>query len=140
MRRAEQIRRLRQVLERKLEEQLLPRFSLRELAPDGVIIVAAVLDGVVEDRRVRRQAGDGQFIDIAAQRAGPQQVARDVVEPEALPQVVHDSTGVHDITSIAAPGLSLERDDVSSNRHPALAYWWSMIFSKNRYPLFGIML
>jgi hypothetical protein len=34
----------------------------------------------------------------------------------------------------------LERDDFSSNRHPALAYWWSMIFSENRYPLFGIML
>jgi hypothetical protein len=36
----------------------------------------------------------------------------------------------------------------SSNRHPALAYWLSMIFSENRYPpriksgagFFGIML
>jgi hypothetical protein len=35
---------------------------------------------------------------------------------------------------------SLKRDDLSSNRHPALAYWWSMIFSENRCPLFGIML
>jgi hypothetical protein len=34
----------------------------------------------------------------------------------------------------------LERDDFSLNRHPALAYCWSMIFSENRYPLFGIML
>jgi hypothetical protein len=34
----------------------------------------------------------------------------------------------------------LERDDFSSNRHPALLYWWSMIFSENRYPLFGIIL
>ena len=34
----------------------------------------------------------------------------------------------------------LERDDFSSNRHPALGYCWSMIFSENRYPLFGIML
>jgi len=34
----------------------------------------------------------------------------------------------------------LERDDFSSNRLPALAYCWSMIFSENRYPLFGIML
>jgi hypothetical protein len=33
-----------------------------------------------------------------------------------------------------------ERDDFSSNRHPALAFSWSMIFSENRYPLFGIML
>src|SRR5467141_3337104 len=34
----------------------------------------------------------------------------------------------------------LERDDFSSNRHPALAYCWSMIFSENRFPLLGIML
>jgi uncharacterized protein (DUF1330 family) len=34
----------------------------------------------------------------------------------------------------------LERDDFSPNRHPALVYWWSMIFSENRYPLFRIML
>src|SRR5215470_178208 len=34
----------------------------------------------------------------------------------------------------------LKRDDFSSNRHPALAFWWSMIFSENRCPLFGIML
>jgi hypothetical protein len=42
----------------------------------------------------------------------------------------------------------LERDDFSSNRHPALACCWSMILSENRYPpriksgagFFGIML
>src|SRR5262249_57587415 len=27
----------------------------------------------------------------------------------------------------------------SSNRHLALVYWWRVIFSENRYPLFGIM-
>jgi hypothetical protein len=27
-----------------------------------------------------------------------------------------------------------------SHRHPALGYRWSMMFSENRYPLFGIML
>jgi hypothetical protein len=36
--------------------------------------------------------------------------------------------------------IALERDDFSSNRHPALAFCWSMIFSENRHPLFGIML
>jgi hypothetical protein len=35
---------------------------------------------------------------------------------------------------------TLERDDFSSSRHPALACRWSMIFSENRFPLFGIML
>jgi len=34
----------------------------------------------------------------------------------------------------------LERDDLGFAHPPALAYWWSMIFSENRYPLFGIML
>jgi hypothetical protein len=32
------------------------------------------------------------------------------------------------------------QDDFSSNHHPALLLCWSMIFSENRYPLFGIML
>jgi hypothetical protein len=34
----------------------------------------------------------------------------------------------------------VERDDFFSNRHPAVVYRWSMIFSKNRYPLFEIVL
>jgi len=34
----------------------------------------------------------------------------------------------------------LARDDFSSNRHPALSFCLSMIFSENRYPLFRIML
>jgi hypothetical protein len=34
----------------------------------------------------------------------------------------------------------LERNDFSSNHHPALALYLSMIFSENRFPLFGIML
>jgi hypothetical protein len=34
----------------------------------------------------------------------------------------------------------LERDDFSSSRHPALIFWWSMISSENRYPLFRITL
>src|SRR5262249_5009923 len=33
-----------------------------------------------------------------------------------------------------APATRLERDDFSSNRHPAPAFWWSVIFSENRCP------
>ena len=33
----------------------------------------------------------------------------------------------------------LERDDFSSNRHRALSFCLSMIFSENRFPLFRIM-
>src|SRR5262245_34921176 len=41
----------------------------------------------------------------------------------------------------SAPGASdrpLERDDFSSNRHPALNFSLHVIFSENRFPLFGI--
>jgi hypothetical protein len=34
--------------------------------------------------------------------------------------------------------FELERDDFSSNRHPALSFCLSMILSENRYPLFRI--
>jgi hypothetical protein len=34
----------------------------------------------------------------------------------------------------------LERDELWLDRHPALAFCLSMIFSKNRFPLFRIML
>src|SRR6478609_12092641 len=34
----------------------------------------------------------------------------------------------------------IQNGDDFSNRHPALIFWRSMIFSENRYPLFGIML
>ena len=46
----------------------------------------AVRDRMVEDRRVRGQPGDRQLVDVALQRAAGQQVAGDVVEPEALAQ------------------------------------------------------
>ncbi len=36
--------------------------------------------------------------------------------------------------------IGLERDEFRMNRHRALAYCLSMIFSKNRFPLFRIML
>jgi hypothetical protein len=38
-----------------------------------------------------------------------------------------------------SPALALDRDDFSSNRHPALAFCLSMIFAESRFPLFVIM-
>src|SRR5437762_6023077 len=48
----------------------------------------------------------------------------------------------HGVLSPPTPcfSIGLERDEISSNRHPALAFCLSMIFSENRLPLFGIML
>ena len=77
-----------EVLERQVEEQL-PRPTCRlELLADGGVVGGAVLDGVVEDRRVRGEPRHRQLVDVAFERAAVQQVAGDVVEPEALAQVV----------------------------------------------------
>jgi hypothetical protein len=40
--------------------------------------------------------------------------------------------------SSSAPG-ALKRDEIGMNRHRALAYCLSMIFSENRFTLFRIM-
>ncbi len=54
----------------------------------------------------------------------------------------HCSTDIPNLNcALCLRALSrLERDDFSSNRHPALSFCLSMIFSTNRYPLFRIML
>jgi hypothetical protein len=43
------------------------------------------------------------------------------------------------ILPCSAGASALERDEISPNRHPALAFSLRMIFSENRLPLFGIM-
>src|SRR5260370_42621650 len=105
MNRPKEIRCLSDILKRELEEQLLPRLALRELAFDCAIVVAAVLDGVVEDGRVRGQPRYRKLVDVAAEHARFQQVARDVVEPEALAEIVQDASGLHAVTSVAPPPL-----------------------------------
>jgi hypothetical protein len=58
--------------------------------------------------------------------------ARQLTQPLSLP--ASQSRGDH----VVVTGACAPRDDVSARRHRAL--WWSMIFSENRCPLFGIML
>ena len=77
-----------EVVERQLEKQPLSRLALLELVADRGIVGCAVLDRVVEDRRVRGQPGHRQFVDVALKRAARQQFAGDVVEPDALAQIM----------------------------------------------------
>ncbi len=63
----------------------LPSLSFLRMAGS---YARAILDGVVEDRRIRREARDRQLVDVPRQRAGGEQITRDVVEPEALTQIV----------------------------------------------------
>ena len=71
-----------------LEEQRFAGFPLGEPLANRRVVGPAVLDGVVENGRIRGQTGDGEFIDVALERPGVEQVAGDVVEPEALAEVV----------------------------------------------------
>ena len=87
--------------------------------------------------RPHDQSSDAPFM---AERTGAN------IRPHAVdhtPLVTAPKPVVDVILEAAAARRSektLERDDFSSNRHLALAYCLSMIFSENRFPLFGIML
>src|SRR5262249_40387478 len=55
---------------------------------DGGVVVAALGDRVVEYSRVRGEPGDRKLVDVALQRAARQQRACDVVQPDALADLV----------------------------------------------------
>ena len=79
--RREQVGGAREVFDRQLEEQRLVRKAAAHELANFRIVRTAVRDRVVEDGRVRGQAGDRQIVDVALERAAIEQVAGDVVEP-----------------------------------------------------------
>jgi hypothetical protein len=83
----------------QFEKQSLPCFAFIELVADGGVIVSAILDRVIENRRVGRQPGNGQFVDIALKQAAVQEVPRNIVEPQALAQVVEFLGRFHRVIS-----------------------------------------
>src|SRR5262249_221975 len=87
-----------EVLDRQLEEQLLARLAFLELVADCGVIAGAVLDGMVEDRRIRCESRHRQLVDVALQGAGGQEVAGAVVEPGARAEVVGLLRGLHRCT------------------------------------------
>jgi hypothetical protein len=88
MDRREQIRGAAEILDGEVEEQTLAGRTAVELPADFRVVAGTVRDGVVEDRGVGGQAGDRQLVDVALQRAAIEQVAGDVVEPQALAEPV----------------------------------------------------
>ncbi len=111
---AEQIGGLREVLDGQLEEQLLTRFARLELLPYGSIIGSAFRDGLLEDGRIRGQPRHRQLGDVSLERAGRQQIASDIVKPDALAKVVQQLCGLHLGCSFAAGGHGGNRLDSES--------------------------
>ena len=105
--RPEQIGGLPEILQPQLEEQRLARLAFLQFPADGVVVVVAVVDGVVEDRGVRGEPRDRELLDIAAERAAVQQTAGDVVEPEALAHFVEFLGRFHHLSPWGAVGAGV---------------------------------
>ena len=63
---AEQIGGPREIIQRQIEKQCFAGFPLRQLLSNGGIVGSAVLDGVIEDRRVRGQPGHRELVNVAS--------------------------------------------------------------------------
>jgi hypothetical protein len=87
----------RDVFKGQVEKEILAGFSPRQGLANHVIVGRAVLDGVIEDRRIRSQTRHRQFINVPFECAVVQQVAGDVVEPEALAQIMELLRSFHGI-------------------------------------------
>src|SRR5262250_1999620 len=92
---AERVRSTRNVAQRQVEEQFLPGFAFRQRVTDAGIVSRTVLDRMVEDRWIRGKSGHRQVVDVVLQRTAVEQLARDIVEPEALSQVLEQLRGFH---------------------------------------------
>ena len=93
-----------QVLDRELEEERFAVHPGRGLLLDRVV-VGARGDRLVEDRGVRRQPGHRVVVDVRLELPGVEHLPCDVVEPEALAQLVQLLGRFHlaSFLSICAP-------------------------------------
>src|SRR6476469_781379 len=87
MDRAEQVSSPAQIVPGQLEEGGLGRASGRGGIVDGLVVPVGGSDGLVIDRWIGGETGDQELVDVALERPLPDQVAGDVVEPDALAQV-----------------------------------------------------
>jgi hypothetical protein len=91
----EQLRGPGQVRERQSEEQVLCRAGRGPAFGNVRVIGSGVLDRMIEDRGIRGEACDGELVDVALQGAVVQQLAGDVVEPQALTEIVEQLGRFH---------------------------------------------
>jgi hypothetical protein len=79
--RAKEVGRLLQIGDGEPEEQVLARNPALGHRLDIQVVSGALGDGVVEDGRIRREAGDRQRIDVSLERPRGEQIPGDIVEP-----------------------------------------------------------
>src|SRR5262245_43094012 len=79
-------------------------------------------------RQMRRSTGEKKRRTFGA-ASSLEENAREEVSVASNPRELLGHSARHN--------QDLERDDFSCACHPALGYWWSMVFSENRGPLSG---
>ena len=108
--RAEQVGGAAQVAQCELEEQVLAGTAFARKLGDLVVVEIAGADGLLEDGRVRGQAGDRELVDVALQAAVAEHLAGDVVDPHALAEGVQLlQIGIHGFSFVAAPSSCSSR-------------------------------
>ena len=108
--RREQVSGPPQVAQGEFEEHLLVGRAGRFPGRDVAVVVGAGLDGLVEDRRVGGEPGDRVLADVVRERAGVEQAAGDVVQPQALARLVQLLRRLHgDLLVCAGHGATSRR-------------------------------
>jgi hypothetical protein len=107
----EQVGRGLQIGDCELKKEILARNSRLLQRADLDVIRCALRDSVVEDRRVGGKSCDRQLVDVSLQRSRGQQLAGDIVEPQALTEVVQLPGRFHVRTprSVSRKGCALEK-------------------------------
>ena len=118
--RPEEIGGLGQVGKRDIEEQRFARRALGEQIADRGVIGRAALDRVIENGRVRGKARHRPFVDITLQRAAGEEIVGDVVEPDALAEVVKLLGRFHVVTievDALKVGLKVDFEEIADPRN-----------------------
>jgi hypothetical protein len=75
------------VFDGEFEEQILVGEATPQVQFDRVVVIGTARDRALEDRRIRGETRDAEFVDLAREGSAGQQLARNVVEPDSLPGV-----------------------------------------------------
>src|SRR5262245_12603617 len=73
---------------------------------------------MIEDRRIRGQPGHRKFVDVALERAAVHKAAGDIVEPQALTEVMECLRWFHRVDSRLAASIGAVTA-VAAGRSPA---------------------
>jgi hypothetical protein len=103
--RPEQVGRTAQVFQRQLGEQRFSRKARQRLGVDGRVVGSAAADGGIEDAGIGGEPGNRILGDVARQGAVVEKGAGNVVQPQALAEIVQLPVRFQVGSNLASLGL-----------------------------------